>query len=218
MKCWILLIFLQSLLMTSCFADSESPIQVSAPQEAEIEINKENRNETQMEEKKPFQRVTGQVTDLQLKSLIEELHDSFMLVKFYSTWCPWSVQYAPIYESMIETFPNVSVVELDASKYPSLNWKYSVSALPRTILFFNSTHHVRFPGSDRSYEKVRDFVQEKTKENPVAIKTIPQLLPLEESADTDWMLVFSCFFVISTRFLPFIWNLFKPKPPRAHQE
>lgn len=82
------------------------------------------------------QREVVGVNLTQLQYLLENAStNSCVLVMFYAVWCTYSVEFAPIYNQLGRSFPQIPVVAMDfGSHSPD---RYLLAYVPRVILYYS---------------------------------------------------------------------------------
>jgi len=73
-----------------------------------------------------------------------------VFVKFYAPWCGHCKTLAPDWDKLAKAFsnePNVVVAKLDATKFPDLGSRYSVTGYPTLIFFGAENEQERYEGA-----------------------------------------------------------------------
>eukprot|EP01118_Nematostelium_gracile_P010365 TRINITY_DN3560_c0_g1_i1.p1 TRINITY_DN3560_c0_g1~~TRINITY_DN3560_c0_g1_i1.p1 ORF type:complete len:184 (-),score=39.99 TRINITY_DN3560_c0_g1_i1:172-723(-) len=108
----------------------------------------------------------SEVDDVTLKQMIDDLKEEERIVaKFYAKWCSFSKDIEPIYNTLPQVFPNLTIVSIDGAKYNSLNEIYAVHAFPRIYVFKPSS--AKLYDGNRTFESLTAFIQNHTKMEPV---------------------------------------------------
>jgi thioredoxin 1 len=61
--------------------------------------------------------------------------NEYVLVDFWAEWCGPCKMLAPVLESILEEYPNVWVLKINADEFPNLTKKYDISSIPTLLLF-----------------------------------------------------------------------------------
>ncbi|WP_088888761.1 thioredoxin family protein [Leptolyngbya ohadii] len=70
-----------------------------------------------------------------------------VLVTFYSSWCGYCQQFAPILEQVKSQMGDrVQIIKVNSEKYPKLLAEYEVKSLPTSVLFIDGEMASRIKG------------------------------------------------------------------------
>lgn len=132
-----------------------------------------------------------------LMELLNASSTECSLVLFYTTWCQFSANLAPHFNTLPRVFPSMHFVALDASQHSSLSTRFGTVAVPNILLFQGAKPMARFNQTDRTLETLSSFIT-----NQTGMEASPGQAGLEEGPlpavpvrGIDWLFVFSVLFL-----------------------
>ncbi|XP_076947898.1 5'-adenylylsulfate reductase-like 4 [Bidens hawaiensis] len=103
----------------------------------------------------PFDNSSGAIAVIEgdessLQKALNTIHkntQSYVVILFYASWCPFSITFRPKLSIMASLYPSISHFAFEESVIrPSILSKYGVHGFP-TLFVLNSTMHARYHGS-----------------------------------------------------------------------
>jgi len=74
--------------------------------------------------------------DLTHESFINAINDNeIVLVDFWATWCGPCLQFAPVYESMSESHPDVVFAKVNTEEQQQLAAQFQIRSIPTLMVF-----------------------------------------------------------------------------------
>ncbi|XP_052443992.1 thioredoxin domain-containing protein 15 [Carassius gibelio] len=132
-----------------------------------------------------------------LMELLNASSTECSLVLFYTTWCQFSANLAPHFNTLPRVFPSMHFVALDASQHSSLSTRFGTVAVPNILLFQGAKPMARFNQTERTLETLSSFIT-----NQTGLEASPDQTVLEEGPlpavpvrGIDWLFVFSVLFL-----------------------
>ncbi|KAJ3674619.1 hypothetical protein LUZ60_005235 [Juncus effusus] len=111
------------------------------------------------------------------ENLLKELNSApkgtYYAILFYSSSCPFSSDFKPLFDSLSSMFPHIKHLSVEqSSAMPSLYSRYGVRGLP-ALLFINGDSVVRYYGT-KNLDSLVEFYEEITSQSPITYITIDQ--------------------------------------------
>ncbi|KAM7428208.1 cell redox homeostasis [Porites harrisoni] len=127
--------------------------------------------------------------------------DSCAVVLFYTEYCPFCANLAPLYNALGRVYNNLPVLAVDAYKQHSLNTRFGIVAVPTILLFHTGKPVLKF-NSSVSLDDMRNFIKNNTGVEgnfTLQISEEDYLGPLKNKPvdETDYYLLLSVLFLLT---------------------
>uniref|UniRef100_A0A7N0TCZ5 Thioredoxin domain-containing protein n=1 Tax=Kalanchoe fedtschenkoi TaxID=63787 RepID=A0A7N0TCZ5_KALFE len=132
----------------------------------------------------PLRQVNGDFLDL----TVAKLGSGHIAILFHASWCPFSREFYPIYETLSFMFPEIDHLTIEqSSAMPSVLSRYGIHSFP-AILIVNHSSSIRYYGP-RDLSSLVQFYETATGGEPVQYMTMDNLMSPSSSEKSDTTLI-----------------------------
>ncbi|ESO84016.1 hypothetical protein LOTGIDRAFT_96321, partial [Lottia gigantea] len=124
-----------------------------------------------------------------------------ILIMFYAPWCKFCARTAAQFNALGRAFIQLDILAVDAVHFSNLNARFGTVAVPNIMVFHSSRSAIRFNQTERSFDKLVEFVMNVTGLEPnksVEVEDIDYIGPVSSipTIEPDYLLWCAWIFVI----------------------